>query len=90
MITITKVEHHSVNWHYVATIDADFLAEVYPDMEEDEFDELVKQVEAGEYDIDEIISAAYDAGVDIDWDMQHEDVWTDRKGGYDVTFGYGD
>ena len=25
--------------------------------------------------------------VDIDWDLEYEDNWTDRKGGYDITYG---
>ena len=25
-------------------------------------------------------------GVDIDWDHEYDDWWTDRKGGYDITY----
>ncbi len=90
MTTITKIEHHRLDWHYVATIDKDFLTEVYPDMEESEIDDIVSQLEAGNYDVEELINAACEAGVDINWDMQQEDVWTDRKGGYEITYGYED
>ena len=37
-----------------------------------------------------IINDAYDNDIDIEWDHQYDDCWTDRKGGYDVTYEYGD
>ena len=40
--------------------------------------------------VDEIVDDAYEEGVDIDWDRQYDDWWTDRKGGYDVTYELGD
>ena len=47
------------------------------------YDEIVK----GERDVEEILDAAWDNGVDIDWDwLDEDDWWTDRKGGYEVTY----
>lgn len=83
---ITKVEHHSVNWHFSYDLDEDKLAEIYPDLDEDEIAQLMNDLENGEAVIDDIINAAWENSVDIDWDLDYEDVWTDRKGGYDVTY----
>lgn len=83
---ITKVEHHSVNWHYTAEIDEDLLSEIYPDLDENEIAQILADLENGDLVIDDIISDAYDNNVDIEWDLDYEDVWTDRKGGYDVTY----
>jgi hypothetical protein len=83
---ITKVEHHSVNWHYQAEIDEDLLAEIYPDLDDEEIDEILDELNSGERVIDGIIEAARENDVDIDWSLDFEDVWTDRKGGYDITY----
>ncbi len=49
MVTIVKSEWHQVERRYAIDFDEVLLAEIYPDLDED------------------------------DW-------WTDRKGGYDVTY----
>lgn len=87
---ITKVEHHSVNWHYQTEIDEDFIAEVYPDLDEEEIAQIFEELKNGERTIDDIIEAAWENNVDIDWDLDYEDVWTDRKGGYDITYDIGE
>ena len=63
---------------------------IYPDMKKRELKALMKQIENGEYDIDDLLSDAYDNDVEIEWDRQYDDWWTDRKGGYDVTYELGD
>lgn len=90
MVTIVKHEWHQVDSQFAFELTKDTLEEIYPDMDEDELETLWQEVEAGEADIDQIISDAYDEGVDIDWDRQYDDWWTDRKGGYEVTYEYGD
>lgn len=90
MVTIVKHEWHQVDSQFAYELTKDVLEEIYPDMDEDELEELWEQVEAGEADLDEILGDAYDNGVDIDWDRQYDDFWTDRKGGYDITYEYGD
>ena len=90
MVTIVKHEWHQVDSQFAYELERDTLEEIYPDMDEDELDALWEQVEAGEADLDEILADAYNNSVDIDWDRQYDDWWTDRKGGYDITYEYGD
>lgn len=90
MVTIVKHEWHQVDSQFAFELTKDVLEEIYPDMDEDELEELWQQVEAGEADIDTIIGDAWDNDVEIEWDRQYDDWWTDRKGGYDITYEYGD
>jgi len=90
MVTIVKHEWHQHDRQYAIELGEDLLSEIYPDMDEDEIASLLKQLENNEADIDEIISDAYDNDVEIEWDFQYDDCWTDRKGGYEVTYEYGD
>ena len=90
MVTIVKHEWHQVDAQFAYELDKDTLEEIYPDLDEDELEALWQQVENGEADLDEILEEAYNNDVDIDWDRQYDDWWTDRKGGYDVTYEYGD
>jgi hypothetical protein len=36
------------------------------------------------------VSDAEDADVYLDWERQYDDWWTDRKGGYEITYELGD
>jgi len=90
MVTIVKHEWHSVDSQFAFELERELLEEIYPDMDEDELDALWEQVEAGEADLDEILNEAWNQGVDIDWDRQYDDWYSDRKGGYDITHEYGD
>jgi Zn finger protein HypA/HybF involved in hydrogenase expression len=90
MVTIVKHEWHQVDRQYTFELDEDILTEIYPDMDEDEIADLIKQLESGEADIEEIIDEAWNSDVEIEWDFQYDDCWTDRKGGYEVTYEYGD
>jgi len=90
MVTLIKHEWHQVDSQFAFELTKDVLEEIYPDMDEDELEELWQQVEAGEADIDAIIGDAWDNDVEIEWDRQYDDWWTDRKGGYDITYEYGD
>ena len=86
MVTIVKSEWHSVERRYSAEIDEDILSEIYPNADEDEIKQMLADLESGELSVDTVIE---DAGwdVDIDWDwLDEDDWWTDRKGGYDVTY----
>ena len=41
----------------------------------------------GELDASTIVEDAHENNVDLDWDwLDEDDWWTDRKGGYDVTY----
>jgi hypothetical protein len=90
MVTIVKHEWHSHDRQYAYELDEDILSEIYPDMDEDEIASLMKQLENGEADIDDILNEASNNDVDIEWEFQYDDCWTDRKGGYEVTYEYGD
>ena len=90
MVTIVKHEWHSVDSRFAYELTKDILEQIYPDMEEDELNELWLQVESGDADLDDILGEAWDNDVDIEWDRQYDDWWTERKGGYDVTYEYGD
>lgn len=86
MVTIVKHEWHQVDSQFTAEIDEDLLSEIYPDLDEDEISTMLKQVEDGEVDIDTLIGEALDNNVDIEWDREYDDWWTERKGGYEVTY----
>lgn len=90
MVTIVKHEWHQVDCQYAYELTKDILEEIYPDLDEDELEKLWQQVESGEADIDDIINDAWGNDVDIEWDHQYDDNWTMRKGGYEVTYEYGD
>lgn len=88
MVRIVKSEWHSVEKRYDYELDEILLSEIYPDLTEDEIAELLQSLEsAGGASIEDIIEDAWENGVDIDWNyMDEDDWWTDRKGGYDVTY----
>lgn len=90
MVTIVKHEWHQVDVQYAIELDEDLLSEIYPDLDEDEIANLLKQIENGDIDIEEVVDEAYNNDVDIEWDHQYDDNWTMRKGGYDVTYELGD
>jgi hypothetical protein len=87
MVAVIKSEWHQVEKRYGADISRELLDEIYPDMEPDELDLMYVQLEAGERDVEEIIEDAWNENIDIDWDyLDEDDWWTDRKGGYEVTY----
>jgi hypothetical protein len=90
MATLVKHEWHQVDSQFAFHLDCDKLSEIYPDLEEEEIDALMEQIRAGEVDIDELINDAWNNDVEIEWERQYDDWWTDRKGGYDVTYELGD
>jgi hypothetical protein len=87
MVTVVKSEWHQVEKRYGVDIDEDILSEIYPDLSEAEIEIKLAELKLGEVDIDEVIGDADEAGVDLDWDwLDEDDWWTDRKGGYEVTY----
>lgn len=83
---ITKIEHHSVDWHYKYEIDEGKLAEIYPDLNEEEVMQLLKNLESGDASLEDVINEAFENSIDIEWEFDYDDAWTDRKGGYDITY----
>ena len=90
MVTIVKHEWHQHDRQYAIELDEALLSEIYPDLDEDEIKQKLADTENGEVTVDEIINDAYENDVEIEWDFQYDDCWTDRKGGYDVTYEMGD
>jgi hypothetical protein len=90
MVTIVKHEWHQHDRQYAIEIDEALLGEIYPDLDEDEIAQKLADLEAGEIDYEEVLDDANENDVDIEWEFQYDDCWTDRKGGYDVTYELGD
>lgn len=89
MVTLVKHEWHQVDSQFAYELDSDKLSEIYPDKDEDEIENLLEQIENGDYDIYELMNDLYENGVEIEWDRQYDDWWTDRKGGYEITYELG-
>ena len=90
MVTIVKHEWHQHDRQYAIEIDEALLSEIYPDLDEDEIAQKLADIESGEIDYEEVINDANENDVEIEWEFQYDDCWTDRKGGYDVTYELGD
>lgn len=90
MVTIVKHEWHQHDRQYAIELDETLLSEIYPDLDEDEIAQKLADIESGEVDYEEVLNDAYENDVEIEWDFQYDDCWTDRKGGYDVTYELGD
>ena len=87
MVSVVKSEWHQVEKRYGLEIDANLLSEVYPELDEDAIEAKLAELESGEEDVETVLNDAWDNNVDIDWDyLNEDDWWTDRKGGYEVTY----
>ena len=88
---VIKSEWHSVEKRYGAEIDEDTLNDIYPDATVEEIEQKMADLASGDLSIETIMNDAYEEGIDIDWEwLDEDDWWTDRKGGYDVTYEVGD
>ena len=84
---IIQSEWHSVEKRYAIDIDENVINEIYEDATVEEVEEIVRQLKEGELDVSTVIEDAWTNDVTIDWDwLDEDDWWTDRKGGYDVTY----
>lgn len=87
MVTIVKSEWHQVEKRYSIELDREQLGEIYPDLDPAELDLRYMLLEAGDVHAEEVMQDARDAEIDFDWEwLDEDDWWTDRKGGYDVTY----
>jgi hypothetical protein len=84
-VKIYKSEWHQMEKKYVAEIDEDLVNELYPDNTKKKNKEILKGFKDGTTDIEEFMSDAF-GEIDIDWDHEYDDLWTDRKGGYEITY----
>jgi len=84
---IIKSEWHQVEKRYAIDIDENLINEIYEDATVEEIEEIIRQLKDGELEVSSIIEDAWTNDVTIDWDwLDEDDWWTDRKGGYDVTY----
>jgi hypothetical protein len=90
MVTLVKHEWHQVDSQFALELDEATLAEIYPDLDEDEVSALMTQIESGEIDIEDIVNRAMDNDVELEWDRTYDDWWTERKGGFEVTYELGE
>ena len=90
MVTIVKHEWHSHDRQYAIELDEALLSEIYPDLDEDEIAQKLADIESGELDYEEVFDDASENDVEVEWEFQYDDCWTDRKGGYEVTYELGD
>jgi hypothetical protein len=84
---IIKSEWHQVEKRYALELSVDDVAEVYPDNSDEENQAVYDAIKSGEISFDDFESAAMDVNVyfDFEW-LDEDDWWTDRKGGYEVTY----
>jgi hypothetical protein len=88
---VVKSEWHQVEKRYGFEFDEDLVAEVYPDFDEDEVAKRYQELVDGEYELESFFEDAWNEDIDIDWDyLDEDDWWTDRKGGYEVTYSSGE
>jgi hypothetical protein len=90
MVTLVKHEWHQVDSQFKIDLDEALLSEIYPELDEDEISEKLAQIESGKISIEEIVEEASDNNVDLFWDRTYDDWWTERKGGYEVTYELGE
>lgn len=84
---VIKSEWHQVEKRYAIDIDEDLINEIYQNATVEEVEEIVRQLKDGELEASSVIEDAWTNDVTIDWDwLDEDDWWTDRKGGYDVTY----
>jgi len=87
MMRVIKSEWHQVEKRYAIDIDENIINEIYQDATVEEVEEVIRQLQDGELEASSVIEDAYTNDVTIDWDwLDEDDWWTDRKGGYDVTY----
>ena len=73
--------------YHTVEIDRELFGEIYSEIEDEaEIDLMYLQFESGEMDIEDVLEEASNQNIDIDWDFSHDDLWTDRKGGYDISY----
>ncbi len=87
MVTIVKSEWHQVERRYGLDIDEDILQQIYPDFTDQEIQEVLDEIASGEITPETLLEDAENNGVPLDFDwLDEDDWWTDRKGGYEVTY----
>ena len=87
MVQIVKSEWHQVEKRYSLEVTEDDIRNIYPDHDDEEIAQLMEEIVNGDYDYQQLIEDSNDAKVYLDFEwMDEDDWWTDRKGGYEVTY----
>lgn len=86
IVQLIKKEWHQVTREFSYEINFDVLEKIYPESSEEELQQIMSDLESGELSVDTLISDAMSADIYFDWEFIDDDWWTDRKGGYDVTY----
>jgi len=86
VMRVIKSEWHQVEKRYDCEISIDDVMAVY-DCDEDVADEIYAELVSGEREIETFLDDGRENNIDFDWDwLDEDDLWTDRKGGYEVTY----
>jgi ribosomal protein L37AE/L43A len=75
---------------YALDLDEDLLSEIYPDLDEQEIASKLELIESGDIPIEEVLDDAQNNDIEIEWLVQDEDMWSWRKGNFEVTYEIGD
>ena len=87
MIRIVKSEWHQIERRYGLVVTIEDIEQVYPDNTPEENQEVMDRLISEDLSADELIEDSNEASVYLDWDwLDEDDMWTDRKGGYEVTY----
>lgn len=86
-VILTKTERHQVDYFFEFELDANKLAEIYPEHDEDHLAQLMDDIKSGVVPVEAILADAADENVDIPWASDGEDVLTLKSGLFDKTFG---
>lgn len=86
MVTIVKHEWHQVDSQSSFDFTEELLSEIYPDLDDEEIAQMLLDLESGDINIGTIVDDAMENDIDIEWHHDYDDWWTDRKGGYDITY----
>ena len=86
-IRVIKSEWHQVEKRYGMLITRYEVEETYNDLSEEDIEQKWQDLISGEFNADEFRYEAEDKEVYLDWEwLDEDDWWTDRKGGYEVTY----
>ena len=87
MIRIVKSEWHQMERRYGLVVTMDDIEQIYPDNTPEENQEVMDRLISEDLSPDDLIEDSNDASVYLDWEwLDEDDLWTDRKGGYEVTY----
>lgn len=92
---VVKTEHHQVNSEFTYDIPEDDIIEAFGSVER--FKEILSHFNDADWDNEVVGEEPTDEESDLfieffeDYNYdRYDDWWTDRKGGYDVTYGVGE